>query len=151
MTTTEVSKSEELGLPMFDLGCELVVSTPTSRQVLMSLVCVRCSLEVAWCIFNVNLVCLPLAGLDVVLGIDWMTTNGVLIDYGQKRVIFPEEVQVKTITSRDVLQDIRERAICYVAKEIKKKKSVEEKIVGIPIVEEFADVFPDEVLGLPPI
>lgn len=31
-----------------------------------------------------------------------------------------------------------------------KKKSEEEQIVGIHVVEEFADVFPDKVIGLPP-
>ncbi|XP_014503127.1 uncharacterized protein LOC106763451 [Vigna radiata var. radiata] len=38
---------ENLGLSMFDLGCELVVSTPTSGQVSTSSVCVGCPIEVA--------------------------------------------------------------------------------------------------------
>ncbi|WVY90574.1 hypothetical protein V8G54_036088 [Vigna mungo] len=37
---------ENLGLSMFDLGCELVVSTPTFEQVSTSLVCIGCPIEV---------------------------------------------------------------------------------------------------------
>jgi len=34
--------------------------------------------------------------------------------------------------------------------EKEKHKSAEEKIIGILVVEEIVDVFPEEVLGLPP-
>ena len=65
-----------------DLGCELLVSTPSSGQVATSSVCVRCSMEVAGCRFKVNLVCLPLEGLDVILGMDWLSNNHIMIDCG---------------------------------------------------------------------
>jgi len=42
-----------------DLGCEFLVSTPSSSQVATSSVCVGCSMEVAGRRFKVNLVCLP--------------------------------------------------------------------------------------------
>lgn len=57
---------------------------------------------------------------------------------------------MQTMSSREILQDIWEGATCFIVIKTKKNKSAEEKIVGIPIVEEFADVFPYEVLGLPP-
>jgi len=53
-----------------DLGCELLVSTPSSSQVATSSICIGCSMEVAGRRFKVNLVCLPLEGLDVILGMD---------------------------------------------------------------------------------
>ena len=49
-----------LNLVTRDLGCELLVSTPSSGQVATSLVYVGCSMEVAGCRFKVNLVCFPL-------------------------------------------------------------------------------------------
>jgi len=45
-----------LNLVKRDLGCELLVSTPSSGQVATSSVCVGCSMEVARHIFKVNLV-----------------------------------------------------------------------------------------------
>ena len=59
-----------LNLVKRDLGCELLVSTPSSGQVATSSVCVGCSTEVAGRRFKVNLVFLPLEGLDVILGMD---------------------------------------------------------------------------------
>ncbi|XP_027941171.1 uncharacterized protein LOC114194968 [Vigna unguiculata] len=65
-----------LSLEKRDLGCELLVSTPSSGQVATSSVCVGCSIEVAGHRFKVNLVCLPLEGLDVILGwTDCLTTT----------------------------------------------------------------------------
>jgi len=51
-----------LSLVTHDLGCELLVSTPSSDQVATSLVCVGCSMVVAGHRYKVNLVCLPLEG-----------------------------------------------------------------------------------------
>jgi len=59
-----------LSLEKRDLGCELLVSTPSSGQVATSSICVGCSMEVASRRFKVNLVCLPLEGLDVILEMD---------------------------------------------------------------------------------
>ncbi|WVY98152.1 hypothetical protein V8G54_030303 [Vigna mungo] len=50
-------KPKELGFPMFDLGCKLVVSTPTSRQP-------GTHSMLIWCVYHLR------------------ATNGVLIDYG---------------------------------------------------------------------
>ena len=73
-----------LNLVKCDLGCELLVSTPSSRQVATSSVCVGCSMEVAGRRFKVNLVCLPLEGLDVILGMDWLSNNHIIIDCGRR-------------------------------------------------------------------
>lgn len=65
-----------------------------SGQVSTSSGCVGCSSEMAERRFKVNLVCLSLEGLDVIMGMDWLTTNGFLIDCGQQKVIFPAEEHV---------------------------------------------------------
>ena len=79
-----------LQLVTHDLGCELLVSTPSSGQVATSSVCVRCSMEVVGRRFKVNLVCLPLEGLDVILGMDWLSNNHVIIDCGRRSLVFLE-------------------------------------------------------------
>ncbi|XP_027905710.1 uncharacterized protein LOC114165251 [Vigna unguiculata] len=71
---------ERLNLEKRDLGCELLVSTPSSSQVATSSVCVGCVMEVVGRRFKVNLVCLPQEGLDIILGMDWLSNNHVIID-----------------------------------------------------------------------
>ena len=59
-----------LGLVMRELGCELIVTTPASGEVSTTSMCVACPMEVAGRKFKVNLICLPMEGLDVILGMD---------------------------------------------------------------------------------
>ena len=79
-----------LGLVVQDLGYELAVSTLASGEVLTNLVCVGCLIEVAGHKFKVNLVCLPLEGLDVILGMDWLSDNHVIMNCRQCSVVFSE-------------------------------------------------------------
>jgi len=59
-----------LGLVMQELGCKLMVTTPASGEVSTTSVCVGCPMEVAGHRFKVNLICLPMEGLNVILGMD---------------------------------------------------------------------------------
>ena len=61
---------DELGLLVKELSFELLVSTPASRKVLTSIVCLECPLIVEGRKFKINLICLPLQDLDVILGMD---------------------------------------------------------------------------------
>jgi len=60
----------ELGLPVRELLYDLVVSTPAFGMVRTSTLCARCLIEVEGHKYRVNLICLPLEGLDVILGMD---------------------------------------------------------------------------------
>ena len=73
---------DELGLPVRELHFELLVSTPASEIVSTSVVCAECPVIVEGRRFKVNLICLPLQGLDVILGMDWLAANHILIDCG---------------------------------------------------------------------
>jgi len=39
--------------------------------------------------FHVCLVFLPLSHLDVILGVDWLSSNQILLNYAKKSLIFP--------------------------------------------------------------
>jgi len=62
-------------------------------------VCVGCPMEVAGRRFKVNLICLPMEGLDVILGMDWLASNHVVIDCGQRKVVFPDAKRLELISS----------------------------------------------------
>ena len=76
---------ERLGLSVCELQCELAVSTPTSGLVRTSSLCARCPVEIEGRRYRVNLICLPLQELELILGMDWLSANRVLIDYGEKK------------------------------------------------------------------
>ncbi|XP_027913892.1 uncharacterized protein LOC114173604 [Vigna unguiculata] len=139
-----------LNLEKRDLGCELLVSTPSSGQVATSSVCVECVMEVAGRRFKVNLVCLPLEGLDVILGMDWLSNNHVIIDCGRRSLVFPKQEGLELISTQEAVRALQEGATCFMVMAKPEKKSALEMIQNIPIVNEYADVFPDEVPGLPP-
>jgi len=73
---------------MRELGCKLIVATPASGEVSTNSVCVGCPIEVASRKFKVNLICLSMEGLDVILGMDWLSSNHIVIDCGQHNVVF---------------------------------------------------------------
>jgi len=79
-----------LGLVMRELGCELIVATLASGEVSTNSVCVRCPMEVVGRRFKVNLICLPMEGLDVILGMDWLSSNHIVIGCRRCIVVFPD-------------------------------------------------------------
>jgi len=149
-THSFVSEScmRELGLLVCELPFDLVVSTPASGLVRTSFVCVRCPVEVEGRVYKVNLICLPLQGLDVILGMDWLSANHVLIDCREKKLLFSNSEEPGLLSSHGVMKEIQDDAQCYMVfarMDVEK----EERITVIPMVREFEDVFPEEVPGLP--
>ncbi|XP_052728500.1 uncharacterized protein LOC128195299 [Vigna angularis] len=142
--------SEELSLPVSDLGCILVVSTPTSGQISTSSVCVGCPIVVAGRKFKVNLIYFPLKELDVILGMDWLSINHILIDCGQQKLVFPDVGGLELVSTTKVLKDFKDGVVCFVIIAQEQKKDFGRQATGISVVEDFADVFPDEILELPP-
>ena len=74
--------------------------------------------------FKVNLVCLPLEGLDVILGMDWLSSNHIVIDCGRRRVVFPESEGLELISTHRALKEIEEGATCYMIVSQRKRSGV---------------------------
>ncbi|XP_047180297.1 uncharacterized protein LOC124846970 [Vigna umbellata] len=104
---------EDLGLAVRELQYDLTVSTPTSGLVKTSTVCARCSVVVEGRQFKVNLICLPLQGLEVILGIDWLSANRILIDCGEKKLLFPEVEEPTFFSSGQLRQELARGSVCF--------------------------------------
>ena len=80
-------------------------------------------------------------GIDVILGMNWMKNHGVLIDTSTRTVMLRDpknnEAFLIPLPREFNLHNVA-NAIQYVT------------LLDIPVVCEFPDVFPDELLGLPP-
>jgi hypothetical protein len=94
-------------------------------------------------LYDLDLVVLPGLGLDVILGMKWMSGNGILIDTSTRVVMLrdPKDQQAFLVQlPRDVSPHTTVNAMIAKAKEI----------AEVLVVYEFLDVFPDELPGLPP-
>ena len=130
-----------LGLAIRELGCKLIVATPASGEVSTTSVCAGCPIEVAGRRFKLNLICLPMEGLDVILGMDWLSSNHVVIDCGRRRVVFPDTAGLELISSNQAVKEIEAGATCFMIVAHEEKMSMTEKISRIPVVDDFADFF----------
>nr|KYP31201.1 hypothetical protein KK1_048709 [Cajanus cajan] len=139
-----------LGVPVCDLRLRLLVSTPAFASVVASELCAGCPIIVNEMKYKVNLICLPLVDIDIILGRDWLSTTRILIDCANKRLIFPqveEELLISAGQTELLLRDGAECCLLLATMSVETEKVIAE----IDVVRDFAKVFPDEVLGLPPI
>jgi len=63
--------------------------------------------------YRVNLICLPLQELEVILGMDWLSTNRVLIDCRGKKLLFPNPEEPELVSSQGVMKELYDGAQCY--------------------------------------
>ena len=74
----------------------------------------------------------------------------MVIDYGQCRIVFPETEGIELVSSRKAVKEMRGGSTCFVIVAQEKKMSTNEQISRILVVDEYVDVFPDEIPELPP-
>ncbi|KAL5787001.1 hypothetical protein ACOSP7_003950 [Xanthoceras sorbifolium] len=105
---------------------------------------------------------LPFHEFDVILGMDWLTWHKVVIECELKRVTLrtADGAEITMVGERrDFLSNvisataacklIRKGCEAYLAQVVDSRK-VNSEIQNIPTVCDFADVFPEELPGLPP-
>jgi len=91
---------------------------------------------------------LDICCLEVILGIDWLSTNHILIDCGRKKLIFLGLEGMQVISAQQFEREIQEGAkfctllVCSIFIDKVQKEMF--------VVQDFMDVFPDEIPGLPP-
>jgi hypothetical protein len=117
----------------------LLVSSPGS-DMKASHLCPQVNLKIMGVYFPSNLVVLKSWGIDVILGMDWLRKNDGVIQCREKSVNL-------TSPQGDRIEFIA--ALSSTGKEMMnsmKGKPLED----IKVVNEYPDVFPDDLLGMPP-
>jgi hypothetical protein len=91
-------------------------------------------------IFPTNLIAISLAGMDVILGMDWMTQHKVVLDISDRVV----EINSPTVGHTTLYLPFKDGtdSCAYV--------TIISPLEEIPVVCEYPDVFPDELPGMPP-
>jgi hypothetical protein len=86
-----------------------------------------------------------LKGIDVILGMDWLSKHKVLIDYAKK------SFKLTTLEGKE-MESVTEPVVTTkgVANHAKVNQLDASQGSEVPVVNEFPDVFPEELPGMPP-
>ncbi|XP_057426059.1 uncharacterized protein LOC130719448 [Lotus japonicus] len=137
---------KRLGLLTADLPFDLVVTTPAADRLVTRTACLQCPLVYEDRKFFANLVCLGLKELDVILGMDWLAQYHMLLDCANKAVVFPDPGVTDYLNS----YNLGKGSPAYVNSIVAEAKH-DGDVRNILVVQEYVDVFPEDVPGLPPV
>ena len=150
-------------LPSIELlSYDLLVTSLLGHSVKVNCVYRNCPLLVHDKEFSVDLIALPFHDFDLILGMDWLSKHRAIVDCDKKIVLLKcsdlSEVTVQCIRSESIpkvistmearhfLRKGREAFLALILDS--KRKQVNFK--NIPMIREFPNVFPEELLGVPP-
>jgi hypothetical protein len=134
---------EKNNLPLALLKYQMIISSPRGDIPTMQL-CLKVNLKIKGVDFDTNLNVFESKGIDVILGMDWLSKQKVLIDYTKKSVKLttPDRKELEFVTETVV----NAKGVANHAK--LNQLDASQEPVG-PVVSEFADVFPEELPGMP--
>ncbi|KAJ9557738.1 hypothetical protein OSB04_012352 [Centaurea solstitialis] len=123
-----------------------------------------CSIDIFGVRFSIDLIPIPMNGVDVVVGIDWMFPNRATTDVagqlvriqnpsGGELVVYGKGRRVSTsfcsiAKARKYIQRGCTGFLVYVMADQAKERKL--SVADVPVVSEFPDVFPEDLPGLPP-
>ncbi|XP_004516903.1 uncharacterized protein [Cicer arietinum] len=82
-----LSCAKALELTIFCLPFDLCVTTPAEKNLTTSTACLNSTLVYQNVHYDVDLVFLPMSGLDVILGMDWLSLNHAIINCSDKSIL----------------------------------------------------------------
>ncbi|XP_073222503.1 uncharacterized protein [Cicer arietinum] len=141
---------DSLQLTITTLLFDLVVTLPSTESIKCNTTCLQCLLIVFDMRFNVDLICIPLKHVRVILGMDWLSSHCVLLDCARKSVIFPDPGVSRFLDTNKLNFSLKGGVQkCVSLNSVSTKLEVE--VDEILVVEDFPEVFPLDVPGLPPV
>ena len=141
-----------LNLSICELPFSMIISTPAGAVVKTSKACLNCIIEFDGRISTVDLVCLPMKGIDIIIGMNWLSANDIILDCKRKIISLADDFLSRKPQPSSTVQiekPIRESCLAYMVF-FSIQAEVEEGIEDIEVVNEFPEVFPKEMTGLPP-
>jgi hypothetical protein len=131
-------------LPLALLKCQMIVSSPGGDMPARQL-CPKVNLKIRGVDFVANLIVLESKGIDIILGMDWLSKHKVPIDCAKK------SIKLTTPDGKE-LEFVAELVVT--AKGVANRAKVNQLDASqgseVPVVSEFLDVFPEELPGMPP-
>ncbi|XP_027158242.1 uncharacterized protein LOC113759863 [Coffea eugenioides] len=145
------------------LPYDLEVRTPTGNQTLLANeVYKNCDIWIGERKLVVDLISLAIKGYDIILGMDWLTYYHARIDCRVKVIEFciPSEATLKLdvkgiLASSALISEIRARKLLSHGARgylgfLVNTPGEKIKLENMPVINEYPDVFPEELASLPP-
>ncbi|XP_028059890.1 uncharacterized protein LOC114263524 [Camellia sinensis] len=151
--------SWKLTRPIESVKCLLSVSTPSGSSMMCAYVYSACDVVISDVTLYVDLLPLNIDHFDCILGMDWLTKYCATIDYVNKTIMFkPPSMPEFTFTRNGVVPPPYLISFMKVKKLLRKGCrgylccALIESLGGasietIPVVSDFPDVFPNDLLG----
>ncbi|GAU44597.1 hypothetical protein TSUD_187870 [Trifolium subterraneum] len=141
---------KRLNIPVYEISGCMNIETPASGLVITRLVCRNCPVSVFGRHFGMDLVCIPLSGIDVIFGMNWLVFNQVHINCCEKTVIFPKsEGSLPLMNGEELKESLNDHGELFmVFGSLKLEGGI--KLEELPVVREFSDVFLEDISDLPP-
>ena len=138
------------------------VSTPLGELLKVNSVCQDCMVQIHGVELCADLLLMTFYDFDIILGMDWLTKHHAIVNCftkevefdapNQARIVFRGERKIMStclISAIKACKMIQKGCEAYLAHVIDTRKT-EAKLENILVVNEFQDVFPVELPGLPP-
>ncbi|GKA11601.1 putative reverse transcriptase domain-containing protein [Tanacetum coccineum] len=111
-------------------------------------------------LFEIDLMPIELGTFDIVIGMDWLVKHDVVIVCGEKVVRIPYGNKTLTVESDKGVSRLKviscikarkyiERGCHLLLAHVTEKKSKEKQLEDVPVIHNFPEVFPEDLLGLP--
>ena len=142
------------------LAYDMHVISPLGHSVSVNCVYKNCPIVIQAREFLADLITLPFQEFDLILGMDWFSKHRTIVDCGQTTVVlrcsYQSEVIAQGIRSgimSNVISVMQARGLMRKGCEtflalILDSKRCQVDLEKVPIVREFLDVFPEELLGI---
>ncbi|GJZ40487.1 putative reverse transcriptase domain-containing protein, partial [Tanacetum coccineum] len=95
--------------------------------------------------FNVNLMPVELGSFDIIIGMDWLSKYHAVIDCAEK-IVHISWGNKTLIVHGDGRHNV---FLAHVTTKETEDKSGEKRLEDVPIVQDFSEIFPEELPGLP--
>ena len=147
---------------MEQLSYDMHVTNPLGHSVNVNRVYRSCPIVIQDREFSANLIALPFREFDLILGMDWPSKHKAILDCGTKTVVLRcsnqsevivqgirSSVMSNVISAMQARRFLRKGCETFLALILDSKRG-QVDVEKIPIVREFPNVFPGELLGIPP-
>jgi hypothetical protein len=133
---------EKHNLPIALLRCQMIVSSPGGDMPTRQL-CPKVNLKIRGLDFVTNMIVMESKGIDIILGMDWLSKHKVLINYTKK------SIKLTTPDGKE-LEFVAEPVVT--AKGVTNHAKVNQLDASqgseVPVINEFLDVFLEELPGM---
>ncbi|KAI3443818.1 hypothetical protein Pfo_000483 [Paulownia fortunei] len=153
----------KLGIAPDLLKVRYNLTVPSGEEMDSNQMLRACSIQISDRTLYADLVVLPMPNFEVILGMDWLTKYHATIDCNKKIVIFqpPGEEQfmfngisfsrsLPIISALKAQKMLNKGCVGYLASVLDTSVEAQLKPENIDVVQEFVEVFPDDLPGLPP-